>query len=124
MTRRALTGLLYLVLFTVAVSCLRSVWLGITDRPRYEAVFPGAQGALYWATQGLSLAAALNAIAIGLRRRWAILANPLIGLLSIVAMEAARGPRANEVIVLVACALSTAIAWHLWGRALSPAAAA
>lgn len=111
------------MLLAVAVSCFRSVWLGIVDRPRYEAVFPGAEGALYWVTQGLSLAAASNAIAIGLRRRWAILANPAIGLLSIAAMEGARGPRANEAVVLVACVLSTGIAWQVWGRAQSPAAA-
>jgi len=70
---------------------------------------------MYWVTQLMSLAAAANSIAIALRRRWAILLNPVIGVLSIAVIEFVRGPRVNELIVLVACTLSTVIAWHLWG---------
>jgi hypothetical protein len=115
MTRRLLTVVVYVVLLAVGVSCFRSVWVGMVARPQYEAVFPGARGGVYWATQGLSLAAGVNSILIGLRRRWAIMVNPAIGLLSIVAIEMARGPRANEGVVLVACSVSTVLAWHLWG---------
>jgi hypothetical protein len=115
MIRRASTLLLYLVLLSVVVSCFHSVWVGFTARERYQAVFPGAQGPMYWATQSLSFAAGVNSILIALRKRWAILVNPAIGVLSILAMEIVQGPRVNEVVVLVACTLSTGIAWWLWG---------
>jgi len=115
MIRRVLAVFLYLLLFSVVVSCVLSVWVGVMERPRYQTVFPGARGAMYWATLLVSLAAAANSIAIALRQRWAILQNPVIGVLSITLIEVVRGPRINEVIVLVACTLSTVIAWRLWG---------
>ena len=115
MIRRAFTVLLYLVLLSVVVSCLHSIWVGLIARERYQAVFPGAQGTMYWVTQALSLAAAVNSLLIALQKRWAILMNPAIGVLSILAIEIVQGPRVDEAIVLVACTLSTAIAWWLWG---------
>jgi hypothetical protein len=115
MIRRAFTVLLYLVLLAVVMSCFHSIWVGLMARQRYQAVFPGAQGTMYWVTQSLSLAAGVNSILIALRKRWAILINPAIGVLSILAIEIIRGPRINEVVVLVACTLSTVIAWWLWG---------
>jgi hypothetical protein len=115
MIRRAFTFLLYLVLLSVVVSCFHSIWVGVMAPERYRAVFPAAQGPMYWITQSLSLAAGVNSILIALRKRWAILINPAIGVLSILAIEIVRGPRFNEAVVLVACTLSTAIAWWLWG---------
>ena len=115
MIRRAFTLLLYLLLLSVVVSCFHSIWVGLIARERYQAVFPGAQGTMYWVTQSLSLAAGVNSILIALHKRWAILMNPAIGVLSILAIEIVRGPRVNEVVVLVACTLSTAMAWWLWG---------
>jgi hypothetical protein len=69
---------------------------------------------MYWVTQGLSVAAALNAILIGLCKRGAVLINPAIGVASIVVIEIVGGPRVSGAVVLVACVLSTAIAWYLW----------
>ena len=115
MIRRALTVLLYLVLLSVVMSCFHSIWVGLVARQRYQAVFPGAQDTMYWVTQSLSLAAGVNSILIALQKRWAILMNPVIGVLSILAIEIVQGPRVNEMVVLVACTLSTAIAWWLWG---------
>jgi len=111
-----LTAILYLVLASVVLSTSHSVWVGIAEKGRYQNVFPGAQGVLYWITLLASLLAGVNCVFIGLRKRWAILLNPLIGLLSIALIEIVAGPRANEVIILVACAASTGIAWHLYGR--------
>jgi len=115
MVRRGFTILLHLVLLSVVVSCFHSIWVGLMAPERYHAVFPGAQGAMYWVTQSLSLAAGVNSILIALQKRWALLINPAIGVLSILVIEVVRGPRVNEVVVLVACTLSTAIAWWLWG---------
>lgn len=42
--RRMPTGALYLVLAAVVVSTMQSIWIGVTDTPRYQSVFPGARG--------------------------------------------------------------------------------
>ena len=112
--RRILCTVVYAVLVVVVGSCLRSVWIGLTDADRYQAAFPGAHGALLWATLLASFLAAANAILIGLRTRWAILANPLIGLVYITLLEVVDGPASSQVIVVMATALSTAIPWYLW----------
>jgi len=116
--RRTLYAVTYLVLLSVVVSCLNSVWIGLTDLDRYQSVFPNAQGAILWATMLLSFLAATNAILIGFQNKWAILANPLIGLISIILIELVDGPRRNEIVIFVACTLSTAIPWYLWVRPL------
>jgi len=114
--RRGLYAVAYAVLAAVVVSCLRSVWVGFTDMARYQRAFPGAQGALFWFTQLASLMAAANAMLIGRRIKGAILANPVIGLVSIILLEMVGGPRSSQVTILVASTLTTAIPWYLWIR--------
>jgi len=114
--RRTLYAVVYVVLVAVVVSCSRSVWIGLTDLGRYQRAFPGANGALFWFTMLASLVAATNAIMIGLRIRWAIWANPVIGLVSIILLQVVEGPGSTQVTILVASTLSTAIPWYLWLR--------
>jgi hypothetical protein len=58
---------------------MQTLSVTLADTPRYQATLPGAQGALYWRTLLTSMLASANAICIGLRFRWAISLNPLIG---------------------------------------------
>lgn len=76
--------------------------VGLADRPRYQTVFPGARGILYWTVLWASFAAGLNSLFIALRRRWALWLNPLIGVISLALLEATRGPRGNELVVVAA----------------------
>lgn len=114
--KRAMYLVLYLVLAAVVLSCFRSVWIGLADTVGYQRAFPGAQGVLFGSTLLVSFLAGLNAIFIGLHKRWAIFVNPLIGLASIILIEIVQGPRTNELVVFVACLLSTVMPWYLWGR--------
>ena len=126
--RRTLTGVLYLVLAAVVVSTLQSIWIGLTDTPRYQAVFPGARGALFWLTLMLSALAGLNAMFIAFRQRWAIWINPAIGIASIGLLAVVGSPHSNQVVVAVAFTVSTLLGWYLWwttssrarGHAASP----
>jgi hypothetical protein len=95
------------------LSAAQTVWVALADRPRYEMIFPGARGAWFWATATMSALAGLNAIFIGLRQRWAVWLNPLIGVASIGLLQLVGGPRMNQLIVFVACALSTFLPWYL-----------
>ena len=112
--RRALTAGLYLVLAAVVVSTIQSIWIGVTDTPRYQAVFPGARGLLFWLTLMLSALAGLNAMFIALRQRWAVWINPAIGISSIVLLAVVGSPHSNQVVVAVACTVTTLLAWYLW----------
>lgn len=114
--RRVLYVVVYVLLAAVVVSCLRTVWVGVTDVARYRRAFPGAQGALFWFTMLASILAAANAMLIGIRIKGAILANPLIGLVSVILLEMVDGPRSSQVTILVASTLTTAIPWYLWVR--------
>lgn len=114
--RRLLHVALYLLLLSVVVSCLRSVWIGVFDPGRYRAAFPGAAGNLYAASLIASLAAAVTAVFIALRHRIAVLANPFVGLASILLLEFCNAPRNNQIVVLLATALTTALPWYLWFR--------
>jgi hypothetical protein len=95
---------------------MQSIWIGVTDTPRYHSVFPGARGLLFWLTLMLSALAGLNAMFIALRQRWAVWINPVIGVSSIVLLAVAGSPRSNQVVVAVACTVSTLLAWYLWWR--------
>jgi hypothetical protein len=116
-THRLLSALLHVSLLLVVVAEANSVWIGITDTPRYLAAFPGATGPLFAATIATSAAAGVNALMIWLRQPWAIRANLVIGPLSVALIELARGPRANELIVAVAWALTTFLPLVVWRRA-------
>jgi len=113
-TNRLLTGVLYVILFAVVLSSLQTLWVGLADKARYQAILPGARGSLYWTTLVLSSIAGANAICIGLRRRWAVRLNPLIGLSSIAGLRAVGSPPMNQVVVLIACLASTLLPCYLW----------
>jgi hypothetical protein len=117
-----LTAILYLTLAAVVYSCTRSVWLAFAEPARYTASFPGANGILYELTIGLSAAAALNAIAVGLGQRWAIWTNILIGVSSIVLFEAVHGSRVTEAVIAISCAITFGLPLLLWKRHASGAA--
>jgi len=121
--KRILGIIAYAVLLSVVASSAHSLWIGLAEKARYQDVFPHAKGVLYWITLSASFAAGLNCIFIALRKRWALWLNPLIGLGSIVLLDAVGGPRSNEAVVLVACTLSTALPWYLWMRGPSAATA-
>ena len=113
-TNRLLSAVLYGILFAVALSSLQTLWVAAMDQPRYQATFPGARGWLYWTTLLLSSLAGANAIGIGLRFRWAVWVNPLIGSSSIVLLRVVGSPPMNQVVVLIACLLSTLLPCYLW----------
>jgi hypothetical protein len=112
--KRILTAILYVVLLAVALSAVQTIWIALADTARYQRVFPGAQGPLYWITVGASGIAGLNALLIALRNRWAVWLNPFIGLGSIGLLRAVGSPPANQAIVLAACFVSTFLPWYLW----------
>jgi hypothetical protein len=116
---RILAGVLYVTLLAVVVSTAQSIWVGITDPARYQQAFPLAQGALYGLSQFTSGAAGLNAVLIAFRTRWAIWLNPVIGLSSIVLLASVGSPRTNQIVVAIACMVSTLLPVHLgWARAI------
>jgi hypothetical protein len=112
--KKVLGVILRLMLLLVVVSEINSIWVGVADKPRYVAVFPGAAGALYYVTLFTSLAAAMNCLMIWRRKRWAVWLNILIGLWSISLIEIVGGPRNNEWLVLIACATTTILPFALW----------
>ena len=114
MKRKFLTGFLYLVLLAVALSAVQTVWVGLADKERYRLVFPAAQGLLYWATLICSCMAGVNAVFIGLRKRWAAWFNPVIGVSSVVLLQIVGSPWINQVVVLLACGTSTVLPHYLW----------
>ena len=108
----ALRAALLLVVWAEA----SSIWVGLTDRPRYAIAFPAATGALYWVTIATSLAAGLNAIVLWVPRPWAIALNVAIGAWSIILIEIVGGPRVNQAIAGIACAVTTTLAWLVWRK--------
>lgn len=112
--KRILTAMLYLVLLAVALSAVQTIWIALADTPRYQSVFPGAQGRLYWITVASSAVAGLNAILIAFRKQWAVWLNPFIGLASIGWLRLVGSPPGNQAVVLVACFVSTYLPWYLW----------
>ena len=112
--KRILTAILYLVLVAVALSAVQTIWIALADPARYQSVFPGAQGPLYWITVGSSAVAGLNAILIALRKQWAVWLNPFIGVGSIGLLRLVGSPPGNQAVVLVACFVSTSLPWYLW----------
>jgi hypothetical protein len=113
--KKSFNFVLHLMLMLVILSEARSIWIGIAERTRYLAVFPGAIGALYYLTLAMSFAAGLNCVMIWLKKRWAVWLNILIGLCSISLIEIVQGPRINEWIVLFACATTSVLPLALWG---------
>jgi hypothetical protein len=105
-----MTWLLRIALLMVIVAELNSLWIAVTDLDTYLKVFPRATGAIFILSVLASAAAAANAVMLWLGKPWAIRLNVLIGLVSIVLLELAGGPRSNQLIVLVACAVTTGLA--------------
>jgi len=71
--KRVVALCLYLVLAAVILSEARTVWVALTDRARFEAVFPGAAGAMFYVAVLTSVCGGANAIAVWLRQKWAVL---------------------------------------------------
>ena len=115
-THRTLGALLGVVLLLVIAAEINTVRIALTDPSRYVATFPGATGPMFFATLATSLAAALNAVLIWFRQRWAIGFNIVIGLLSIAMIEQVGGPRSSQLVVLSACAVTTLLPMILWHR--------
>ena len=63
---------LYVVLAAVILSEIRIVWVALTDRARFNSVFRGAVGAIYYVTVVTSACAGAKAVAVWLRQNWAI----------------------------------------------------
>jgi hypothetical protein len=116
-THRALSCVLHVSLLLVVVAEANTVWIGIADPPRYVAAFPGATGPLFAVMIATSAAAGVNALMIWLRQRWAIWLNLVIGPWSVALIELVGGPRATEVVVLAAWALTTFLPLVVWRRA-------
>src|SRR5437667_4287113 len=95
---------LYVVLAAVILSEIRIVWVALTDRARFNSVFRGAVGAIYYVTVVTSACAGANAVAVWLRQNWAIWANVIIGVWSIILVEIAAGPRASQIVIFCATA--------------------
>ena len=114
--KNTLKVILRLMLILVVLSTIQSIWIGITNKPRYLAVFPAAGGGLYYLTLLTSCAAGANCVAIWRRKRWAVWLNILIGFWSITLIRIVGGPAANQWVVLVASATTTILALLVWDR--------
>jgi hypothetical protein len=90
---------------------LSSLWVSFTDSARYAIAFPRAVGALYTVTQITTAIVAVTAVLLWLGKRWAIPLNVAIGVWSVVLIQIAGGPFVNQVIVVVACAVTTILSW-------------
>ena len=112
--RQVLNFILHLMLLMVVLSEINSIWVGIAHKAQYQAVFPGAAGALYYLAQATSFAAGGNCILIWRRKRWAVWLNILIGVWSITLIEILHGPRINELIVLAASTVTTVLPLVVW----------
>ena len=102
--------LLRAALAMVIAAELNSLWVAFTDLDTYLKVFPRATGMLFILTVLTSAAAAVNAVMLWIGKRWAIRVNVLIGVVSIVLIEIAGGEMSNQLIVLAACGVTTALA--------------
>src|SRR5215470_6125975 len=100
--KRLVALCLYLVLAAVILSEARTVWVALTDRARFEAVFPGAAGAMFYVAVLTSVCAGANAIAVWLREKWAVWANVVIGFWSIGLVALLGGPRSSQ--IAISCA--------------------
>jgi hypothetical protein len=88
---------------------LSSLWVSFTDPGRYAIAFPRAVGMLYTLTQITTAIVAITAVLLWLGKRWAIPLNVAIGMWSVVLIQIAGGPFVNQVIVVVACAITTGL---------------
>jgi hypothetical protein len=112
--KQVLYVVLYVMLLLVVLSSIQSVWIGLTQRARYLAAFPGADIGFYYVTLLTSVAAGANSILIALKLRWAVWTNIAVGAWSVVLLEIVEGARINQAIVLVACASTTILPLILW----------
>jgi hypothetical protein len=96
---------------------LSSLWVGFTDRERFTIAFPKAVGALYVTTQLTTAVVAVTAVMLWLGRRWAIPLNVAIGIWSVVLIQIAAGPIVNQLIVVIACTVTTSLSLAVARRA-------
>jgi len=100
--KRVFALCLYLILTAVILFEARTVWVALSDRARFEAVFPGAVGAMFYVAVVTSVCAGANAIAVWLCQKWAVWANLVIGLWSTVLVTLLGGPSSSQIIILCA----------------------
>jgi hypothetical protein len=100
--KRVVAVCLYLVLTAVILSEARTVWVALSDRARFEAVFPRAVGAMFYVALITSICAGANAIAVWLHRKWAVWTNLVIGLWSTVLVTLLGGSRSSQITILCA----------------------
>jgi hypothetical protein len=100
--KRVFALCLYLILTAVILSEARTVWVALNDRDRFEAVFPGAVGAMFYVAVVTSVCAGADAVAVWLCQGWAIWANLVIGLSSTVLVTLLGGPHSSQIIILCA----------------------
>jgi hypothetical protein len=100
--KRVVALCLYLVLAAVILSEARTFWVALTDRARFEAVFPGAAGAMFYVAVLTSVCAGANAIAVWLRQKWAVWANVVIGFWSMGLVALLGGSRSSQIAILCA----------------------
>jgi hypothetical protein len=62
--KRVFALCLYLILTAVILSEARTVWVALSDRDRFEAVFPGAVGAMFYVAVVTSVCAGADAVAV------------------------------------------------------------
>jgi len=104
MMKRIIALCLYVVLAAVILSEIRTVWVALTDRVRFTLVFPGAVGVMYYVAVVTSVCAGVNAVAVWLKHRWAIWANVVIGVWSIILVGITVGPLGSQIIIFFATA--------------------
>jgi hypothetical protein len=109
-----MTLALRLALALVIWAELSSLWVSVTDPARYAIAFPKALGAWYPITQLTTLLVAVTAVLLWLGQRWAIALNVALGVWSVVLIGITEGPLVNQLIVMTACTVTTALALVQW----------
>jgi hypothetical protein len=94
----ALKVLLLIVIFAECNSILQAN----VYPTKYVMIFPGATGFLFYLSQLTSFAALANCILIWLWKKWAIWANVIIGVWSIILVQIVEGSHVNQFIILLA----------------------
>src|SRR5439155_14026805 len=95
---------LYVVVAAVILSEIRIVWVALTDRARFNSVFRGAVGAIYYVTVVTSACAGPRPSPYGSGKIGPFGANVIIGVWSIILVEIAGGPRASQIVIFCATA--------------------
>ena len=88
---------------------LSSLWVSFTDPARYAIAFPAAVGPWYAVTQVTTMLVAITSVLLWLGQRWAIPLNVALGVWSVILIQITDGPFVNQLIVVIACTVTTAL---------------